>query len=129
MVEGIMRGRYGKAPLLNRERAFQGCPERKKHRFCISQITMATTFGKTDTPPTNINLSPRHVTSLNQGLSSLAPFGVERQKTSGTRLMITQTLTMTNQNICKTQNQWPSHARHSYKVRAYLFALLVGKKP
>ena len=33
-----------------------------------------------------INLSPRHVTTLNQGLSSLASFGVGRQKTLRTRL-------------------------------------------
>ena len=46
-----------------------------------------TIFRKTKTPPTNINLSPRHMTSLNQGLSSLVPFGVGKMKDPGIEIV------------------------------------------
>ena len=48
----------------------------KESRIWMRQMLAATIFRKYETPPSNINLLPRHVTIRNQDLSSLAPFGV-----------------------------------------------------
>ena len=72
----------------NEKKSFPSLPGEKQGRFSLLQIPTDAIFWRTGIPPTNINLSPRHVTSLNQGLSSYAPFGVKRWKTLGTRLQV-----------------------------------------
>ena len=78
-----------------------------------------TIFRKTKTPPTNINLSTRHMTSLNQGLSSIAPFGWGRWKTLELRLCLALTLLAQQSDFHLTQHmkeginvsmkRWKSH--------------------